>query len=93
MQLKIKTTTEEVITVETPKYYKTYYASQLVKLTESGMTKVGEDLIVHFSYSESMHFANDVNELIQKGTEITKEEFLELYKKALFNLNNIIHEL
>ena len=93
MQLKIKTTTEEVITVETPKYYRTYYASQLVKLTEKGMTKVGDDLIVHFNYNEGMHFANDVNELIKRGTEITKEDFLELYEKALINLNNLIHEL
>jgi DnaJ-class molecular chaperone len=91
MQLKIKTTTEEVITVETPQYFKKY--SSVMKLSEKGLTKVGGDVIIHFNYNESTYFSDEVNDLLKKGEKATEQEFLELYQQSLININNIIHEL
>ena len=48
MQLKIKKQTEETITIETPKYYRTYYTNTIVKITDDGMIKVGKDILVFF---------------------------------------------
>lgn len=93
MQLKIKTLTEETITIETPKYYKAYYGSTIVKIADNGMIKAGNDIVVFFNYNEGGHFVNEVAELLEKGTEVTEEVFLEQYQKALLTLNNIIHEL
>jgi len=91
MQLKIKKTTEETIIIETPKYIKAYYGSTIVKICDKGMTKAGDYIIVHFNYNEGSHFVNEVAELLEKGTEVTEETFLEQYQKALLTLNNIIH--
>jgi len=93
MQLKIKKLTEEVITIETPKYYKSYYGSTIVKISDKGMTKVGDDIIVHFKYNEGSHFMGDVNELLEKGTEVEKEVFEDKLGTTLITLQNIINEL
>ena len=91
MQLKIKTTTEEVITVETPQYFKKY--GTIMKLCEKGLTKVGDNFIIHFSFSESIYFTDEVNDLLKNGQKATEQEFLELYQQSLININKIIHEL
>jgi len=90
MQLKIKTTTEEVITVETPQYFKKY--GIIMKLCEKGLTKVGDNLIIHFPFSESTYFTDEVNDLLKRGEKATIQEFLELKKQSLINLNKIIHD-
>jgi len=93
MQLKIKKQTEETITIETPKYYRAYYGSSIVKIADNGMIKAGNDILVFFNYNEGMHFQNEVAELLEKGTEVTEEVFLEQYQKGLINLNNMIYGL
>lgn len=93
MQLKIKKQTEETITIETPKYYQSYYGSTIVKISDKGMTKVGNDIIVHFNYNEGNHFMSDLNELLEKGTEVAENLFLEKLETTLITLQNIIHEL
>ena len=91
MQLKIKKQTEETITIETPKYYRTYYTNTIVKITDDGMIKVGKDILVFFNYNEGSHFVNEIVELLEKGTEVTEEVFLEQYQKGLLTLNNMIY--
>jgi DnaJ-class molecular chaperone len=91
MQLKIKTTTEEVITIETPQYFKKY--STVMKLSEKGLTKVGGDVIIHFKHNESTYYTDEVNDLLKNGQKATEQEFLELYQESLITINNIIHEL
>ena len=93
MQLKIKKQTEETITIETPKYYQSYYGSTVVKISDKGMTKVGNDIIVHFNYDEGSHFMSDLNELLEKGTEVQKEVFVDKLGTTLLTLQNIINEL
>jgi hypothetical protein len=89
MQLKIKKTTEETISIETPQYFLKY--NTIIKLCEKGLTKVGGEIIIHFPVSESSYFINEVNELLENGEVATEQLFQDKLAEALITLHDIIH--
>lgn len=91
MDFKIKKTTEEIISVDVPKYFKSKWGSQLTKLDQNGITKVSNMLIVHHNYDETSVWQHkEIIELLEQE-EIDEELFNYKFENALINLKNAIN--
>jgi len=89
MDFKINKTTEEIISVDVPKYFKSKYGSQLTKLDWNGITKVSNTMIMHQKYDEtSIWQQKDIIELLE-CEEIDSELFYTKFETALNNFKNI----
>jgi hypothetical protein len=91
MDFKINKTTEEIISVDVPKYFKSKYGSQLTKLDWNGITKVSNTMIMHQKYDEtSIWQQKDIIELLQ-CEEIDSDIFDYKFETALNNLKNLMN--
>lgn len=93
MELIIKKQVEEIIKIETPRFFKSKYTSRIVKLTETGLTRVADDLIIYSAYdSKCEYFKKDVMELLNDFTEVSKLEFEEKFSSTLLKMQVVAYE-
>jgi len=87
MEITIEKKIDETIKIETPKYFKSKYTSQMSKLNENGLTKVST-YSIFFSEMDinCKYFKSSVLELLNDCTEISKLEFEEQLAKTLETL-------
>jgi len=91
MDFKIKKTTEEIISVDVPKYFKSKWGSQLTKLDWNGITKVSNMMIIHHNYDDtSIWQQKEIIELLE-CEEIDSDIFDYKFETALNNLKNIMN--
>jgi hypothetical protein len=91
MDFKINKTTEEIISVDVPKYFKSKWGSQLTKLDWNGITKVSNTMIMHQKYDEtSIWQQKDIIELLE-CEEIDSDIFDVKFETAILNLKNAMN--
>jgi len=91
MDFKINKTTEEIISVDVPKYFKSKWGSQLTKLDWNGIIKVSNTMIMYQKYDEtSIWQQKDIIELLE-CEEIDSDIFEYKLKTALVNLKNAMN--
>jgi len=91
MDFKINKTTEEIISVDVPKYFKSKWGSQLTKLDWNGIIKVSNTMIMYQKYDEtSIWQQKDIIELFE-CEEINEDLFNYKFKTALVNLKNAMN--
>ena len=61
MDFKINKTTEQIISVDVPKYFKSKWGSQLTKLDQNGITKVSNMMIIHHNYDSIEQYIERMN--------------------------------
>jgi hypothetical protein len=95
MELTIQKSFEETIKIETPKYFKSTFTGRLSKLSETGLLKVSDALIVYSEYNpKSRYFHNDVIELLdeKENIEISEKEFESTFADVLVRLQMKAYE-
>lgn len=91
MDFKIKKTTEEIISVDVPKYFKSKWGSQLAKLDWNGITKVSNMMIIHHNYDDtSIWQQKEIIELLEQE-EINEDLFNYKFETTLINLKNAMN--
>lgn len=87
MEITIQKKIDETISIETPKYFKSKYTSQKCKLNEAGLIKVSNDAILYSEFDATCkYFIQNVLELLQEYTEISKLEFEEKLASTLVKI-------
>lgn len=88
MDFKIKRTTEEIVSVDVPKYFKSKYGSHLSKLDWNGITIVSSTMIVFKKYDENdLWQQKEIIELLE-CQEIDSDIFDVKFETAILNLKN-----
>jgi len=88
MELTIQKSFEETIQIETPKFFKSKFTGRMAKLTDAGILKVNENLIIFSKTNQDRYFVSDVIELIDpsENNEISEYEFEKLFSKVFTDL-------
>jgi hypothetical protein len=93
MEVTISKQVDEIIKIETPKYFKSKYTSQICKLNETGLTKVSNHGIFYSEFDATCkYFKNNVMELLDDCTEVSKLEFEEKLSSTLLKLQVVGYE-
>jgi hypothetical protein len=93
MKLPIITTKTSYVEFDTPCYYQSKYGS-FYKIYETGMLSVYRDMVDNYYILDSKgnpdeFTVNKVRDLLETGTPITKDQFLEEFNKTFVHLNII----
>jgi len=93
MEVTISKQVDEIIKIETPKFFKSKYTHRLAKLTETGLTKVSDDLICYSEYRPTCtYFQKEIVTLLEEFTEVSKLEFEEKLSTTLVKLQVVGYE-
>lgn len=87
MLLKIKKQVEETVEVKAPCYYKGMFGGYCY-INESGqLIKVMSCTICIWDQADGIYYNSAVDDIIQNGTLVPKEEFEKHYAEVLSKLN------
>jgi len=88
MEITIQKKIDETIKIETPKYYKSKWTSQICKLNETGLIKVSNHAILYSEFDATCkYFINNVLEILEEYTEVSKLEYEEQLATTLETLH------
>ena len=87
MEIKVakQTTTQEIINIEVPAFFKTDYASY--KIIDGKITRVGKNLCLVTRATDFLGMDREVQEALT-GVKITEEEFNKTMEEFLNNLSS-----
>lgn len=89
MKIKINQQVEQLIDIECPRFFKSKYTNRMCKLTEEGIIKVNDDYVMFLKYDfECKYFRNEIKEMMEESSDISKLEFEEKLGQTLKRFTN-----